>query len=533
MSWKPASPTKQGGLELFLVAGVSLALLFPYRLHFHAGMNDEGVVLQAGRRILDGQVPYRDFDMFYSPASMMLSALWMGVFGTGMLASRWLMLLCGIALTLGIFALSCRLLPRPFCYVPAALFLLSGYSEWPVVSYHWFALTALVWSVVCSLDWLEHKRALMLMAAGVCTGLAGAFLQSEGAVGFIGVSSVVVVMAWRDGERKEVLKRLSQFVGGVALIWLPLLLYLVLQGAFLQFVDNAILKALSGLYHSHGAPYDLNKHVIAGWQAFGAQIPDSWNLARLLWAWESFSTLAVWTLKYAGLFPIMLAACIIAWKGERGWKVLCFFLILLTLAKRERLDLLYTNYLTPFWYLALLLCCYWLWQKRKGLALGVAFFLGFVYFGVLLSTVKYHQSFQYPIRTVAGTLWSREPQTAMLQQRVFASALQMSPPGSSTFAWPFCASFYLLTDTSNPTRLDFMVPGWQSKSQAQLLAQALRDSQVEWIYYYSLGPTVLQDYPNIDPSTFFAELQEQKELVCADYELFSSLDTVEIWRRRP
>lgn len=520
-------------MELLLVAGVSLALLFPYRLHFHAGMNDEGVVLQAGRRILDGQVPYRDFDMFYSPGSMMLSALWMAVFGTGILASRWLMLLCGVAMALGIFALSRRLLPRPFCYVAPGLFLLSGYSEWPVVSYHWFALTALVWSVVCLLAWLEDKRASTLVVTGVCTGLAGAFLQSEGAVGFVGVSLVLVVTAWRDGELSELLKRLLQFVGGVALIWLPLLSYLVIQGAFFQFVDNAILKALSGLYQSHGAPYDLNKHVIAGWQSFLAQIPDSWNLARFFWAWESFSTLTVWTLKYAGLFPVMLAAAAIAWKGERRWKVLCLFLILLTLAKRERLDLLYTNYLTPFWYLAFLLCCYWLWQKRRGLALGVAFAVGFVYFGVFVSSVRYHQSFQYPIRTVAGTLWSREAQSAMLHQQIFASAVQSSPPGSSTFAWPFCASFYLLTDTKNPTRLDFMVPGWQSKAQAQLLAQTLRESDVEWIYYYPLEPTVLQDYPNIEASSFFLELKEQKDIVCADYELINSLGYVEVWRRRP
>ena len=103
-------------------------MVAPYRYQMHSGLNDEAVVLQAARRMLSGEVPYRDFDMFYTPGSMALTSVWLFFTGVGIDQARWLMVLWGGLLTALVFVISNRVLPRPFCFAPPVVFALSGYS---------------------------------------------------------------------------------------------------------------------------------------------------------------------------------------------------------------------------------------------------------------------------------------------------------------------------------------------------------------------------------------------------------------------
>src|SRR5215469_3955467 len=65
-------------LALIFLGG--LGYLYIFR-HFTTIEPDEGIVLQGATRILDGQVPYRDFFSFYTPGSFYLVAALFRVFG--------------------------------------------------------------------------------------------------------------------------------------------------------------------------------------------------------------------------------------------------------------------------------------------------------------------------------------------------------------------------------------------------------------------------------------------------------------------
>src|SRR5690349_8050457 len=69
-------------LALFAVFWVWPCFLFT-RLDY-----DEGILLQGAVRILQGQVPYRDFFSFYTPGGYYLYAALFKVFGTSIVVAR-------------------------------------------------------------------------------------------------------------------------------------------------------------------------------------------------------------------------------------------------------------------------------------------------------------------------------------------------------------------------------------------------------------------------------------------------------------
>lgn len=511
----PSASSRNVLTLLFVALGVLLTL--PFAWQFNAGLDDEAVVLDAARRMLAGQVPYRDFDMFYTPASMALATAWFKLVGFSMTTARVFMLLVGGALAAALFRLSDRLLPRRLALAPPLMFLISGYSEWPLVSYHWVAILFFLIALAC----LTEKADLW---AGVAVGLAGASLQTEGVAGF--VTALVIIGLRRDW------KGFLRFLAGLAIVWVPLVVYLAATGAGPSFVENTILRALKGLYKSHGAPYDPVRHVWEPWQGIASQWPSSWGIAQLAWAVESVLMVSLWSFKYLLLFPVLLAGAVVAWRRGSEARVLAVALLLWTLLKRERLDLLYSNYLMALWYLALAVLLHALWGRSRRLAALVGVFVAGLYTSALILTLMDAGRFQYPVRAAAGTLYSRHPQQAAAMQALYEATARLTPPERETFAWPFAASLYSMTLTRNPTRLDFMVPGWQDLEQASAVATTLGQRQVSVIYYFPLDEGIFRDYPALDPERFQKEMTAVNAVITESYEPYARAGSAIIYRRK-
>jgi hypothetical protein len=74
---------------------------------------DEGVVLQAARRVADGQVPYRDFLWPYGPAQPYVLGAWFDLSGTSLLPWRIVRVTCDAAVAVVVFLLVRRRAPLP------------------------------------------------------------------------------------------------------------------------------------------------------------------------------------------------------------------------------------------------------------------------------------------------------------------------------------------------------------------------------------------------------------------------------------
>ena len=501
----------------------------PYRYQFHSGINDEAIVIQAARRMLEGQMPYRDFDLFYTPGSMVLTAGWLGLFGPGIEVARWLVVLCFGAIVAFIFLVSQRVLSAPLSVVPPILFCVSGFSEWPILSYHWFAILGLLACVHQLLVWQVDGRALRLMLSGVSCGLAGACLQSEGLASFL-AAMFVLTMSGGPGRWAEKARSCLVFLAGVLSVWVPFLLLLWLTGSLVPFIDDTILRVLSGLYNSHAAPYDLNKHVLGNWRMIVGQWPAEWNGPRLVWAADSLTSACIWTLKYGLLFPVIAGSAWLGFRRRGAVATIAVFLVLWTFVVRERLDLLYSNYLMPLWYVALVLCLSRLLEYRKRVGQIAIGGLCLLYAFGLLFALRYNAGFVFPARTSAGVLWSRDPGEARAVTELYSVANKLTPPGSRTFAWPFAASFYVLSQTVNPTRLDFLVSGWQSEAQVESVVRDL--SSVDYIYLFPLDPAALSDYPNINPDVFHKESLKYQSLLTEDFEPVALAGAATVFHRR-
>ncbi|EKD86424.1 MAG: hypothetical protein ACD_37C00294G0003, partial [uncultured bacterium] len=67
----------------------SIAIFFLLFIHLHGFISyDDGWFLQGAKRIIDGEIPYRNFEFLYNPGGLYLNAIGFLLFGQSILASR-------------------------------------------------------------------------------------------------------------------------------------------------------------------------------------------------------------------------------------------------------------------------------------------------------------------------------------------------------------------------------------------------------------------------------------------------------------
>ena len=187
---------KQLLLALGLAAGAALIAGFTLRRgidHF-----DEGLVLQAARRVADGQLPYRDFRWSYGPAQPYLLGGSFQLFGTSLLGWRILRVLVVALTALAVFLLARRLAgpgPALLAWLVAACALAqpANASPFPVA-----LLLALLAAAAAALPGVTRGRAL---AAGALAGVAAAWRLDFGLYG-AAAAGVALLLAQAPVRRR-------------------------------------------------------------------------------------------------------------------------------------------------------------------------------------------------------------------------------------------------------------------------------------------------------------------------------------------
>jgi hypothetical protein len=166
-----------------LLAGAALAASTAW---WGVGPHDEGLMLQAARRIGDGQWPYRDFWWNYGPGQPLLLA----PFGGSLVAWRAIRVALAALITLFAFRLARRSGASPAAALLAAL-AVGGAMAWPVTpGPNPAALTLALGAFLVRGPW----------AAGGLAGLAAVFRPEIGVAAAIGLRSwralVVAALGW-------------------------------------------------------------------------------------------------------------------------------------------------------------------------------------------------------------------------------------------------------------------------------------------------------------------------------------------------
>lgn len=202
-------------------------------LRWLSWLGDEGVLLHAAVRIVDGQAPYRDFFEFLPPGAFLIPAAWMKVFGGGFLAARVLAL--GVVATIGALLYTGARLTSGNRVLAALLALAWAVRMSFETNHHALTTAASMASGVCLLVALDGERGRRptLFAAGLFAGTALMITHTRGAAL---CAALLVVLASLPDARG----RLASALAGMTVLPAAMVLYLAASGTLAPAFDDVI-----------------------------------------------------------------------------------------------------------------------------------------------------------------------------------------------------------------------------------------------------------------------------------------------------
>ncbi len=157
---------------ILLCVGTAVAVYLGVRADHSWIAHDEGLLAQSAERVLDGQLPHRDFDDAYTGGLSLLHAAAFRLLGIKLTSLRWVLLVFSLAFTAAVYGIASRV-SRP---VAAALVTLVCVA-WSVPIYFagmpsWYNLFCAAFGTLALLRHLETGRRRWLLIAGLCCGLS-------------------------------------------------------------------------------------------------------------------------------------------------------------------------------------------------------------------------------------------------------------------------------------------------------------------------------------------------------------------------
>lgn len=208
-----------------LASGLTFAYLLAYPLVI--GRADESHLLFGARRVLDGQVIYRDFFEIITPLGFYFFAAVYWLAGTTLLAARVAMALVEAAGAAALFVLVRRVAGTAEAVLATLVFVGLCVPVWPYASAHWMSTTLglLVATVLLGDRWQRSARARPLVA-GLLTGAAICVQQQRGVFLLLWLLLAVPLLAIlhpRQGRWRSLIGELAWAMAGAGGVCLTVL----------------------------------------------------------------------------------------------------------------------------------------------------------------------------------------------------------------------------------------------------------------------------------------------------------------------
>jgi hypothetical protein len=233
--------SRRRNLFFFLLLAVVTAILFSQLFNRENSLSYSiGYNLYGAERVLDGEIPYRDFHTLYPPATLYLNAGLFKLFGITLFNALFGVLIFKALTTLAIYLCASRLMPYGWALLAASfsLFWLRPNGPFKAVPMHYGALFL---AIALFLLLSKSPNRISLIATGLALGVLALFKHNIGAYALAG--GLVVVMLEEDESKislKQVLKRYRQamlVISGFVVVVIPVLIYLQSKGALGQMIQ--------------------------------------------------------------------------------------------------------------------------------------------------------------------------------------------------------------------------------------------------------------------------------------------------------
>ena len=206
--------TKVTEIALLIFAGIY------YLLFLHKGivLGDEGYYAHIATRILNGQVPYRDFFIQYSPGYFYLIALTYKIFGISILTGRYLtLLICLVNLFLTFKILNRYGLGNIKYKVISFFAVISfGFPLINIMILAWISVMLVLFIIYFYLMWLEDKNSKWLFLQGIFLALLLFSKQNLGI--YFSVLFIMLVSTETNGSIRHGMTNLLKLASTIFLL---------------------------------------------------------------------------------------------------------------------------------------------------------------------------------------------------------------------------------------------------------------------------------------------------------------------------
>lgn len=456
-----------GTAAVFLLTGLWIWWMIARRFTIQG---DEGIFVEGARRVLSGQVPYKDFFILMGPGTFWLQALALRVFGVTLAGSRAIMILDLSILAACVFWLVSRRLSLSYAAWTATLlvFLESSDRGIMIPTHRWdSAALGMLAITICA----SRPRRLTVFAAGCCAGFA-AWTTLPVAL----VAAELGVWLWLEDRPKIV-----PFLAGCVAVSIGCAGVLALQGALGPMFEHMFWTA-SNYGHANYLPYG---------SLFGQGYGQFFDGAQ---AFEvPVRALVVFGLILPVLLPPLAVLAFPWWRGDSLLRLLFLGGAALVASTYPRTDLSHLTYAAPVFYaLTAILAASIPWATLRVSLLSLCTVSALLYAGNALARHGEEET----IATSVGAIRGPHDDIA------FVRDLQREvPSGSSLFVFPYLPMASFLTLGSNPTRYSFLQPGMMNEQDESMVLADLAKAPPDRVLYFDFPEwEVLKIWPPSDRS---------------------------------
>jgi hypothetical protein len=172
------------GAAVFLYLRTFLLPATPF-----AATDDQSLFFARAVRILQGQVPYRDFFEIVTPGTDLIYAAGFHLFGVHAWVMPMWTIATGLAFSLLITYIAAQIVHGSSVWLPALLFLVFDFNSALDLTHQWFSTFAALAIVAVLMGGLSGRR---IFSAGLLCAVAILFTQTKGTLVFVGVALYLV-----------------------------------------------------------------------------------------------------------------------------------------------------------------------------------------------------------------------------------------------------------------------------------------------------------------------------------------------------
>jgi hypothetical protein len=165
----------QGWVVRLAVLGAVLAIAAVYvGVHIGSGWvpADDGILSQSALRVMQGQLPHRDFAEIYTGGLSVIHALAFRVFGVSLMSLRLCAFLFFLAWIPAVYYIALRFTSAVAAGLIALVAVVWSYPNYPAAMPSWYNLFFATFGAAALLRYLDVRKARWLFVAGICGGVS-------------------------------------------------------------------------------------------------------------------------------------------------------------------------------------------------------------------------------------------------------------------------------------------------------------------------------------------------------------------------